>query len=110
MPFDELHVVVSPVFLIASSSRYVVWLRSGVRTKKTDAKGNYVPPVEPEVHHDYRSDHLTPEAVEYVLGSPQRSDALCKRMQRTWETMKEMDFELFLLKQGTHSSLAEGVL
>jgi hypothetical protein len=24
--------------------------------------------------------------------------------------LKEMDFELFLLKQGTHSSLAEGVL
>lgn len=110
MPFDEMHVAVAPVFLLATASRNIVWLRSGIKTKTTDSRGNFIPPVESKVHVYYTRDHLTPEAIEYVLGDPKRSTHLWEYMKRNSETLMEIDFELFLLKQETHPALAEGVL
>ena len=110
MTADEIHSSVAPVFKTACSSRSVLWLRMGPLTKRLDSEGNYVPPVEPEVPHEYRLMHLSREAVEYVAGSRERHLSLREYMMKRRETLYELDFDLFLLWQEVHSSVSDGVL
>jgi hypothetical protein len=107
---EEMHIAVAPAFKIACASRTVLWLRMGPATRSTDRNGDYTPPVERDVPEEYRLPHLSSEAVEYVAGSHERYLRLWEYMKKRRETLYELDFDLFLLAQEAHSSVADGVL
>lgn len=108
---EEVRVDVSPVFNAACASRNMVWLRRGTEpTSSFDPHGNYAQPVEPEVHEDYRREHMSDEIARYLTGYPARYVGLKDFMKRQKQTLPEVDFEFFLLEMQSHSSLRDGVL
>lgn len=98
MPQEEA-LLIKPVFIIAATSRTVVRMRNlpGGRSAAI-------------VHEGYKGFHLREEVVQYLSGFPERVGLLRDFMIENRKTLPEVDFDYFLEWEGSHESLAEGVL